>query len=242
MQSARRKFHSTETALLKASNDILGALDQGSAVILVMLDLSSAFDTIDHGTMLHRLETDFGINGKALAWFHSYLEDRCQIVCIEGQYSTPSWLTCGVRQGSVLGPKELTLYTKHIGGIIREHGLKYHRYADDSQNYFAGEALGNAEVDVVLRRVEKCVADMRNWLEANMLNVNDEKAEVILFTPKHRVLKHVNAKVGAFDIRSVPIVRNSGALFDQHMVIDKQVHALCTSAYCHLRNISRSRR
>ncbi len=75
-----------------------------------------------------------------------------------------------------------------------------------------------------------------------MLNVNDEKAEVILFTPKHRVLKHVNAKVGAFDIRSVPIVRNSGALFDQHMVIDKQVHALCTSAYCHLRNISRSRR
>ncbi len=76
--------------------------------------------------------------------------------------------------------------------------------------------LDNAEVEVVLRRVEKCVADRRNWLEANMLKVNDEKTEVILFIPKHRVLKHVSVKVGAFDIRSVPIVRNLhvGALFD----------------------------
>ncbi len=111
-QSAYRKFHSTETALLKVSDDILGALDQGSAVILGMLDLCSAFDTIDYGTMVQRLETDFGINGKALAWFRSYLEDRYQIVCIEGQRPTPSRLTCGVSQGSVLGPKEFTLYTK----------------------------------------------------------------------------------------------------------------------------------
>ncbi len=75
-----------------------------------------------------------------------------------------------------------------------------------------------------------------------MLKVNDEKTEVILFTPKHRVLKHVSVKVGAFDIRSVPIVRNLGALLDQNMIMDKQVHAVCTSAYYHPRNISRSRR
>ncbi len=87
------------------SDDDLSALDQGSAVILVMLDLSSAFDTIDHGTVVQRLETDVGINGKALAWFRSYLEDRYQIIRIEGQRSTPSQLTCGVPQGSVLGPK-----------------------------------------------------------------------------------------------------------------------------------------
>ncbi len=91
----------------------------------------------------------------------------------------------------------------------------------------------------MLRRVEKCVSDMRNWLVANMLKVNDENTEVILFTPKHRVLKHVSVKVGVFDIRSVPIVLNLGALFDQHMIMDEQVHAVCTSAYYHLRNISR---
>ncbi len=165
-----------------------------------------------------RLKTDFSINGKALGWFLSYLEDT-----------------------SVLGPKEFTLYTKPIGGIIREHGLKYHLYADDSQNYFAFEALDNAEVDEMLRRVEKCVADMRNWLEANILKVNEEKTVVMLFTAKHRGLKHVSINVGAFDIRSVPIVRNLDALFDQHMIMDLQVHAVCTSAYYHLRYISRIR-
>ncbi len=146
-QWAYRKFHSTETALLKVSNDILSALDKGSAVILVMLDLSSAFNTIDHGTMVQRLDTDFSINGKALDWFRSYLEDRYHIVCIEGQRSTPSRLTCFVHQGSVFSSKEFTLYTKPIGGIIREYGLKYHLYADDSQNYFVCEALDNAEVE-----------------------------------------------------------------------------------------------
>ncbi len=97
------------------SDDILGAVDQVSAFFLVILDLSSAFDTIDHGTMVQRLETDFGINDKDLGWFRSYQEDRYQIMCIEGQRSTPSRLTCGVPQGSVLGPKEFTLYTKPIG-------------------------------------------------------------------------------------------------------------------------------
>ncbi len=117
-------------------------------------------------------------------------------------------------QGSVLGPKEFALYTKPIGGIIREHGLKYHLYADDSQNYFALQALDNVEVDMVLRRVEKCVADRRNLLEPNMLKVNDEKTEVMLFTPKHRVSKHVSIKVSVFDIHSVPVVHNLGALFN----------------------------
>ena len=86
------------------------------------------------------------------------------------------------------------------------------------------------------------MADLRNWLEANMLKVNDEKKEEMLFTPKHRVLKHVNVKVGNFDIRFVPVVRNLGALFDQHMIMNKHVHAFCTSAYYHFRNISRIRR
>ncbi len=87
------------------------------------------------------------------------------------------------------------------------------------------------------------MADMRNWLDADMLKVNDEKTEVILFTPKHGVLKHVSVKVGAFDICPLPIVRNLGALFAyQHMIMDKQVHTVCISAYFHLRNISRIQR
>ncbi len=78
----------------------------------------------------------------------------------------------GVPQGSVLGPMEFisTLYTKPIGGIIREHRLKYYLYADGSQNYFTFESIDNAQVNVD-GHVEKCVADMCNWFEGNMLKM-----------------------------------------------------------------------
>ena len=88
-QSAYRKFHSTETALLKVQNDILQSLDQNNVTVLVLLDLSAAFDTIDHSTLLRRLEYSFGITGKPLAWMTSYLSDRYQTVCIDGKLSKP---------------------------------------------------------------------------------------------------------------------------------------------------------
>jgi hypothetical protein len=78
-QSAYRKFHSTETALLKVQNDILNSLDRNDVTMLVMLDLSAAFDTIDHTTLLHRLQHHFGIAGKPLVWVTSYLSDHYQL-------------------------------------------------------------------------------------------------------------------------------------------------------------------
>ena len=104
MQSAYRSGHSTETALLRIKNDIDAALDRKSMVILVMLDLSSAFDTIEHEVLLTRLEHTFGITDKALAWLRSYLSDRHQNVVVDSTMSTDYVLQCGVPQGSVLGP------------------------------------------------------------------------------------------------------------------------------------------
>jgi hypothetical protein len=102
-QSAYRKFHSPETALLKVQNDILQSLDNNNVAILVMFDLSAAFDTIDHGTFLRRLERHFKITGKSLAWVTSYLTDRYQTVCINNKLSQPEEYSAP--QGSVLGPK-----------------------------------------------------------------------------------------------------------------------------------------
>ena len=82
VQSAYRSNHSTETALVKVLNDILCSIDEGDAVILALLDQSAAFDTVDHGILLHRLSADFGISGTARAWFSSYLSDRRQSVSI----------------------------------------------------------------------------------------------------------------------------------------------------------------
>ena len=110
MQSAYRAGHSTETALLRIKNDIDAALDRKSMVILVMLDLSSAFDTIEHEVLLTWLEHTFGITDKALTWLRSYLSERHQNVVVDSTMSADNVLQCGVPQGSVLGPVLYCMY------------------------------------------------------------------------------------------------------------------------------------
>ena len=126
MQSAYRSGHSTETALLRIKNDIDAALDRKSMVILVMLDLSSAFDTIEHEVLLTRLEHTFGITDKALAWLRSYLSERHQNVVVDSTMSTDYVLQCGVPQGSVLGPVLYCMYTRPVCDIVARRGMQYH--------------------------------------------------------------------------------------------------------------------
>ena len=103
-QSAYKVGHSTESALLRAHNDVLCALDDGRCVMLVLLDLSAAFDTVDHGILLSRLSQCIGVQGSAYTWFESYLSSRSQFVQIRDTSSSDRQLTCGLPQGSVLGP------------------------------------------------------------------------------------------------------------------------------------------
>ena len=113
-QSAYRKLHNTETALLKIFNDLLMSADDKKVSILVLLDLSAAFDTLDHSFLLDRLNTSFGLSGTVLEWFKSYLINRTQSVIIDDVTSEPRTLLYGVPQGSVLGPICYTLYTSCI--------------------------------------------------------------------------------------------------------------------------------
>ena len=109
-----KKHHSTETALLKISSDILCSLDIKQCTILASLDISAAFDTVDHTItiFIHKLHNVFGIEGKALSWFTSYLHNRQHRVCVNGQSSESRRLDCGVPQGSVLGAQMYTIYTR----------------------------------------------------------------------------------------------------------------------------------
>ena len=135
LQSAYRKYHSTETALLRVQNDVLRAIDQKQEVILVLLDLSAAFDTIDHDILISRLCKQFGFTGTVLSWFMSYLRERSQKVVIGSTESKPQPLTSGVPQGSVLGPLLFILYFGPLQDVIKSHGLECMMYADDSQLY-----------------------------------------------------------------------------------------------------------
>lgn len=122
--------HSTETALTRIHNDILLAIDDNSCVILVLLDLSAAFDTVDYDILLGRLEHRFGTTGKALSWLTSYLTDRTQSVTVANEHSTNRKLLCDVPQGSVLGPILYSMYTAPLADIIRQHGLNFHFFAE----------------------------------------------------------------------------------------------------------------
>ena len=104
LQSAYRKFHSTETALLKLTNDIMETIDSGKITILTALDMSAAFDTLDHITLLHRLQHTFGLSGYVISWIRSYLTDRSSFVKIDSSSSPSTTILTGVPQGSVLGP------------------------------------------------------------------------------------------------------------------------------------------
>ena len=178
-QSAYKELHSTETALLRIHHDLLQSLDKNECVFMVMLDLSAAFDTVHHQKLLDHLYTSFGIRGSALEWLKSYLTGRSQFVTIKGERSTERVKTCDVPQGSILGPNLYEDYTASpLGAIFRKHNILFHIYADDTQAYVP---FNNQSEEIALLRLEQCLIEVRQWMAANWLKLNDNKTEFIVF-------------------------------------------------------------
>ena len=231
-QSAYRSEHSTESALLRIQHDIMEALDGGQCVALVMLDLSAAFDVIDHNILTHRLEFTYGISGTALQWFRSYLSERRQRVRIESQTSSKLELECGVPQGSVLGPLLYTMYSKPIGEICRRHNMLYHCYADDTQIYLSVKRPNT--VRHAVRCIEACLADMKSWMKSNMLKLNDQKTEFAIFST--RQLRDIpNISIGSHSISPSSMVRNLEIIMDRRLTMVNQVHQVIKVCNFHIR-------
>ena len=186
LQSAYKANHSCETALIRVQDDILKAIDSHRGVLLLLLDLSAAFDTVDHEILLGRLSSRFGIKGKALDWLRSYLTDRTQLVKVDDASSTVRPLHWGVPQGSVLGPMLYLLYTSPLGDIVREHGLSFHFYADDSQLYTSFACNDTSDLVAAKQRLENCVADINLWMTANKLKLNNDKSEFLFLYSRFR--------------------------------------------------------
>ncbi len=240
-QSAYRQFHSTETALLKVYNDICMAIDGKKCVFLVLLDLSAAFDTVDHPVLLHRFRSTLGMSGNAFQWRHSYFQDRSQRVNILGSFSEPRPLEYGMPQGSVVGPFGFSLYTIPVGQICRKHGIPYHFYADDTQLYLPFDLNEEA---LALSRLEACIQEVREWMRVNYLKLNDSKTEFMIIRSPHTLKKTKTAsiKIGDEIINPSHSARNIGAIFDDQLSMKNHIASVTKSCYYHLRNISKIRK
>ena len=239
-QSAYKRHHSTETLLLKVQNDIMVALDKQQATMLVLLDLSAAFDTIDHNILLKRLKLRYGIGGTALNWFRDYLHKRSQSVVIKDTESKSRVLSCGVPQGSKLGPILFNAYIAPLSDIAKRHGITDQKYADDEQLIMSFKP-GNADDEKSsLAKMENCITDIRDFLSKNKLVNNSDKTEFILFGSKHN-LKQVSVhsiNVGNAKINIVDQVKNLGVIMDKNLSMGKQVNAICKNVYFNIRNIA----
>ena len=191
LQSSYRKGHSIETALLKIVNDILLNMNKQLITLLVLLDLSTAFDTVDHNILIQRLTTKFGINGVVLNWFKSYLEGRSQHVSVQGSVSEKFDLKWGVPQGSCLGPLLFILYASELFNVLEAHlpSVHVHCYADDIQLYLSFRPNDNHGEDDALKAMELCVQDIRVWLSRDKLFMNDKKAEFLVIGTRQQLKK-----------------------------------------------------
>jgi len=154
----------------------------------VSLDYSAAFDTIDHSILLNRLEHSFGFTGTALTWIQSYLTSRSQFVKLGNHRSTPTPVTTGVPQGSVLGPLLFTIYTSHIAAIASAHFVSQQQYADDTQLYIA-LSLNNSSTSV---HNLSCLSDLYYWCCLNGLALNPDKTDCILFRTRQRANSYLD--------------------------------------------------
>ena len=229
-------MHSTETALLKIVNDLL-SLDDGKISLLASLDLSAAFDTIDHAILLHRLQHDFGLSGTVLDWFSSYISGRIQSVSVHSHTSVPASVSCGVPQGSVLGPIIFVLYTTPLSAVIERHSILHHSYADDSQ--LQNSATPDRLPDLI-DSMRLCIDDIKDWMTDNKLKLNDDKTEVMIISSSR--MSTALSIPDSFDIcnASVPFsdtVKNLGVTLDCHLSLKPHVINLVRTANFELRRI-----
>lgn len=241
-QSAYKQNHSTETLLIRIWNDLLVASDENSATILMMLDLSAAFDTVDHGLLLKILKYEIGLRGRALSWFTSFLKGRTQRIRLGSIISDVVLIKFGVPQGSVLGPVLFNIYIRSIYKYVQQIGFSILGYADDHQ--IMKQFKPSSQGTVLTYDIENCFSLIKSWMCQYYLQMNDSKTEIIVFGPP-KILQdlYINGVnlCSNTTVRFVKSVKNLGVHMDSALTLDKQIIELKKKCFHTLRNINKIR-
>ena len=210
-QSAYKQCHGTETALLRVNNDILTAIDNGKITALILLDLSAAFDTVDHNILISRLR---------LSWYPRSSIELVQILPFQQTTVCAHWYRYFTPHCTVLGPQWFTVYTYPVRDIILHHDLNYHVYAGDTQLYLSFNS-SQQHANLAIATIELCINEIRQWMKANFLKFNDDKTEFLLFG-SHQQLSKINI-VYCYSIPSSESWCNFW-LFNDHETTHLQCH------------------
>ena len=241
-QSAYKKDHSSETLLIRIWNDLLVATDQKDCTIMVMLDLSAAFDTVDHQLLLKILRNEIGLRGTVLSWFKSFITGRSQRVRINNITSEEILIKFGVPQGSVLGPVLFNIYIRSIYLYVQKLGFNIHGYADDHQILISFKP--SSQSLVLVYEIQKCIEKIRAWMNRFFLQFNDSKTQIILFG-SNRILNLIKIHGINFNsgisIRFVSKAKNLGIYMDSKLNLTNQVVELKKKSFRTIRNINKIR-
>ena len=213
------------------------SIEAGTSTLAVALDLSAAFDTVCHSTLLSRLQHSFGISGTALEWISSYISGRPHFIAAGGHKSSTQSLTFGVPQGSVLGPLLFTTYTSPTHHLVSTFGLAQQQYADDTIIYLS---LEKSNPHCSLSNLENCLSALRLWFAQNSLTINPSKSVSTMFSTAQHIskLQTTGFKTVSVAGSSIPINKNFttlGVTLDSTLSLTKHVKQTVRSSFYHLR-------
>ena len=229
-----QKGRSTSHSLIEIVENIRDCMDNKMYGCGIFIDLKKAFDTVNHDILIKKLE-HYGVRGKSLEWFASYLKGRSQYTFCNNSSSEIKSISCGVPQGSVLGPLLFLIYINDLPNISNK--LKFYLFADDTNIFYQSPNLDNLQ-NILNRELKK----LSLWLNANRLALNISKTNFVIFAAKNKPLKNVTLLLNKKAIQQTNYVKYLGILIDSRLTFKDHTLAVSkklariTGAMCRIRN------